>query len=84
MNIRLLVKFIKGLAGNERRRLIHFSISTTIFFVAYAMLYWIEQHMPPSIEQEWAALSCVSVAALAFSWAIALQIIYIASKMINK
>ena len=82
--MKALFDLLKKLGKNERYRLIHFSVSTTVFFVAYAMLYWVNNEMEASVDQEWAALGCLVVAAMSFIWAITLQVVFIVSKMINK
>lgn len=68
---------------DDKRRLAQFSISAVLFFVSCAMLYWVNKRMPPSIEQELAALFFITAAAAAFCWAILLQLLYIAAKMIK-
>ena len=66
---------------DDKRRLAQFSISAIVFFASCAMLYWVNKRMPPSLEQELAALFFIAVSAAAFGWAILLQLLYIAAKM---
>lgn len=79
-----LKQLCKRLMDDDILRLKHFSISAVIFFVGYAMLYWTNTNMPPSIKQELTALVFMASSALAFFWAISLQILYIISKVNNK
>jgi hypothetical protein len=74
---------LTALMNNDVRRLQHFSISAVIFFVGYGMIHWCEQNMPPSLEQELTTLALLFMTALAFLWAIAMQILYILSKTIK-
>ncbi len=76
-------EYLRELMQDDIRRLKHFSISAVIFFVGYGMIYWHENNVPPSLEQELATLLLLVVAALAFVWAMTMQILYILSKILK-
>lgn len=74
---------LQQLMRNDRRRLAHFSISAVVFFVSCAMLYWVNKNMPPSLDQELTALLFIGMAGCAFFWAMLMQVLHIASKMLK-
>ena len=78
-----LRRYLSVLMNDDIKRLKHFSISAVIFFVGYGMIYWYENNVPPSMEQEIATLGLLLVSALAFLWAMTMQILYIVSKIIK-
>ena len=82
--ISLLKDLLKDLLDNERRRLMHFSLSAVVFFIGYWMLYWSDDQLPPSLEQELIALALLLTTAGAFFWAILMQVLFIVSRIINK
>ena len=71
------------LITDERRRLMHFSLSAVVFFIGYWMIYWSEENLPASLKQELIALGLLVITATAFCWAITMQILYIISKIKN-
>lgn len=75
----LFVELLK----DERRRLMHFSLSAVVFFIGYWMIYWSEENLPSSLKQELIALALLGVTAAAFCWAITMQVLYIISKIRN-
>ncbi|MBT8150614.1 MAG: hypothetical protein KJO62_04365 [Gammaproteobacteria bacterium] len=74
-------RFLHELMHNDRKRLAHFSCSAVIFFVSLAMLYWVDKELPPSMQQELAALGFTVLAGIAFFWAMAMQLVYILSRL---
>ena len=77
----MIKTLFKELIKDERRRLLHFSMSAVIFFIGYWMIYWSEENLPPSLKQELIALGLLLITTAAFTWAILMQIIYIVSKI---
>ena len=75
--------YLATFINDDVKRLKHFSISAIIFFVGYGMIHWNENNVPPSLEQELATLGLLLVSALAFIWAMTMQILYIISKTIK-
>lgn len=75
--------YLKALMNDDIKRLKHFSISAVIFFISYVMIHWYENNVPPSMEQELATLGLLLISALAFLWAMLMQILYILSKIIK-
>ena len=76
-----IVNWLDRLMQDERRRLLHFSVSAVIFFVGYWMLHWTADNVPPSLDQELSALAILIVTLIAFVWAIFMQILYIISRI---
>ena len=70
-----------AIIDSDIRRLKHFSISAVVFFVAYVMVYWCENNMAPSLKQELTTLAFLLITALAFIWAMTMQILYIIAKI---
>ena len=75
--------FLLAIIESDIRRLKHFSISTIVFFVAYVMVYWCENNMAPSLEQELTTLGFLIIAASAFIWAMIMQVFYIIAKTLK-
>ena len=73
--------FLLAIIESDIRRLKHFSISTIVFFVAYVMVYWCENNMAPSLKQELTTLAFLLITALAFIWAMTMQVFYIIAKI---
>ena len=59
----------------------HFAISAVVFFTAYGMIYWANDAMPPSLQQELYTAAAIAVMAAAFIWAIAMQICQIVMRI---
>ena len=78
-----LRNYLSAIIKSDIQRLKHFSISTIIFFVAYVMVYWFENNMTPSLEQELTTLGFLLIAATAFIWAMIMQIFYIIAKTLK-
>lgn len=75
--------YLSAIIESDIRRLKHFSISAIIFFVGYVMVYWCENNMAPSLEQELTTLGFLIIAAIAFIWAMIMQILYIIAKTLK-
>ena len=82
------MRLFKGILGylhelmlDDKRRLIQFSISAVVFFICYAMIHWADKNLPPSLDQEIAALIFITVGLSAFFCAILLQLLYILSRL---
>ena len=73
--------YFSAIIDSDIRRLKHFSISAVVFFVAYVMVYWCENNMAPSLKQELTTLAFLLITALAFIWAMTMQILYIIAKI---
>ena len=73
--------YFSAIIDSDIRRLKHFSISAVVFFVAYVMVYWCENNMAPSLKQELTTLAFLLITALAFIWAMTMQIFYIIAKI---
>ncbi|MDG1292876.1 MAG: hypothetical protein P8O99_02055 [Pseudomonadales bacterium] len=78
-----LRNYLSAIIASDIQRLKHFSISTVIFFVGYVMVYWCENNMPPSLEQELTTLAFLFISACAFIWAMTMQICYIIAKTLK-
>lgn len=79
--MRTILKYLKKLANDERRRLKHFSLCAICFFIGYGMIYWINKNMPPSTKQELFALAMIGLSAASFIYAMVLQLVYIAGRI---
>ncbi len=79
-----VIVFMRALMHDDIRRLKQFSISTLIFFISYSMVYWSESNIPPSLKQEITAAAILAVMAIAFFWAVLMQIFYILSRILKK
>jgi len=66
---------------DDRQRITHFAISGLIFFLSYALLYWCETNIAPSLRQELTSLACLVIGGLAFCWAMLMQILFILSRI---
>ena len=75
--------YLSSIIASDIQRLKHFSVSAVIFFVAYVMVYWCENNMPPSLKQELTTLAFLITAACAFIWAMTMQICYIIAKTLK-
>ena len=73
--------YLSSIIASDIQRLKHFSVSAVIFFVAYVMVYWCENNMAPSLKQELTTLAFLLITALAFIWAMTMQIFYIIAKI---
>jgi hypothetical protein len=73
--------YFSAIIDSDIRRLKHFSISAVVFFVAYVMVYWCENNMAPSLKQELTTLAFLLITALAFIWAMTMQVLYIIAKI---
>ena len=80
-NMARLPDWARQLVDDERRRLMHFSLSCITFFVGYGMLYWCAENVPPSLQQELIALALLVLTGGAFLWAITMQLLYIVAKI---
>jgi hypothetical protein len=76
-----ILSYLHELMLDDKRRLIQFSISAVVFFICYAMIHWADKNLPPSLDQEIAALIFITVGLSAFFWAILLQLLYILSRL---
>jgi hypothetical protein len=76
-----ILSYLHELMLDDKRRLIQFSISAVVFFIWYAMIHWADKNLPPSLDQEIAALIFITVGLSAFFWAILLQLLYILSRL---
>ncbi len=76
-----LPHWAQRLVDDERRRLMHFSLSCITFFVGYGMIYWCAENMPPSLEQELVAFALLALTGGAFLWALTMQLLHIAAKI---
>ena len=54
---------------DDRLRITHFAISGLVFFISYALLYWCETNIAPSLRQELISLACLMIGGLALCWA---------------
>ncbi len=76
-----MLGYLKTLMSDDKRRLKQFSVAAVVFFSGCSMVYWANNNLPPSLEQELAALLFITISLCAFAWAILLQLLYIASKL---
>ena len=79
--LKRVLNYLHELMLDDKRRLIQFSISAVVFFICYAMIHWADKNLPPSLDQEIAALIFITVGLSAFFWAILLQLLYILSRL---
>jgi len=79
--LKRVLNYLHELMLDDKRRLIQFSISAVIFFICYAMIHWADKNLPPSLDQEIAALIFITVGLSAFFWAILLQVLYILARL---
>ena len=75
--------YLSSIIASDIQRLKHFSVSAIVFFVAYVMVYWCENNMPPSLKQELTPLAFLFISACAFIWAMTMQICYIIAKTLK-
>tara|TARA_B100000767_G_scaffold225621_1_gene215004 strand:- start:2232 stop:2480 length:249 start_codon:yes stop_codon:yes gene_type:complete len=81
--IRAGKKKLATLVHNDRQRLTHYVISAVIFFISYALLYWCETNITPSLHQELMSLASLVIGGLAFIWAMTMHVFYILSRTIK-
>lgn len=81
--LKRVLNYLHELMLDDKRRLIQFSISAVIFFICYAMIHWADKNLPPSLDQEIAALIFITVGLSAFFWAILLQVLYILARLLK-
>lgn len=74
-------KKVTLLIQDDKQRLMHYAVSTVIFFISYGMLYWCATHIAPSLQQELILLACLIIGGIAFFWAMMMQVFFILSRL---